>query len=89
MSGILTQDQMVVNGSKIKTGQLSPSKIESCPVFTPIKVSNAILEALKLNENIKLKPLPFDSGFLKLYLFKFLAGDKNTSSGFADCAINE
>ncbi len=80
---------MDVNESKIKTGQLSASKIENCPVFTPIKVSDTILEALKFDENINLKPQPFDSGFLSLYLLKFLAGDKNTSSGFADCAIDE
>jgi hypothetical protein len=74
---------------KCKTGQLSPSKIENCPVFTPIKISDTILKYLSIDENFELKPLPFDSGFLKLYLLKFLAGDKNTSSGFADCAIDE
>jgi Fic family protein len=75
--------------NNISTGQLSPSKIEGCPVFTPIKISDQILGGLRANDNVKLKPLSFDSGFLKLYLLKFLAGDKNTSSGFADCAIDE
>ncbi len=75
--------------SRKKTGQLTDSKIENCPVFTPIKITDEIIDYLRVDESVKLKPLSFAGGFLNLYLLKFLAGDKNTSSGFADCAIDE
>jgi hypothetical protein len=61
---------MEAKKSKIKIGQLSPSKIEGCPVFTPIKISDQILGGLRINDNVKLKPLSFDSGFLTLPLQK-------------------
>jgi hypothetical protein len=54
---------MEAKKSKIKTGQLSPSKIEGCPVFTPIKISDQILGGLTPNEKVKLTPLSIDRGF--------------------------
>ena len=41
------------------TGQLSPSKIEGCPFFTPVKISEELLEGLRVDEYIKIKSLPF------------------------------
>jgi len=73
----------------IQTGQLQQSNIANCPVFTPVRNLDKILEVSSINDNVKIKPLSFDSGFLHLYLLKFLAGDKNTSSGFADCSVDE
>ncbi len=70
------------------TGQFQPSKVENCPVFIPNKISPEILDLLSINTKIDIKPLPIQHDFLSLYLLKFLAGDKNTQSGFADCAID-
>lgn len=75
-----------------QTGQLFRSNMEGCPIFIPVKLNKKIIEELKTesifecNDLVRYKNF---NGILKLYLTKFVAGDKNTTAGFADIPVDE
>ncbi|MCF6288740.1 MAG: Fic family protein [Proteobacteria bacterium] len=74
---------------KTKTGQIIASHIKNCPVFIPNKLIS-IPTSLKLTA--KEFSVPHNQGFnfdttLSLYFYKFFAGDRSLTSGFADIAI--
>ncbi len=81
---------MEVKRKKIKTGQLSPSKIEGCPVFTPNKLNDNLIKSLSLVGSECLSEDFHNHQLGKTfepYFCKFFAGNNSLVEDIADIPI--
>jgi len=75
-----------------KTGVFLKSRKNNCPIFIPNKLISSKVNILKNNKYFINSTTKIDESFnsiFKVYLYKFIAGNKSLHYGFADIAVQD